>query len=96
MSRGFRPDDVDVALALMREAHGEGRVPRSEAFFRWKHLENPFGASLGFVVDDEGGSGLLALRLFQRWGLSIRGFTVEAVRAVDTATAVRAQGNGHF
>ena len=96
MSRGFRPDDVDVALTLMREALGEGRVPRSEAFFRWKHLENPFGASLGFVVDDEGGSGLLALRLFQRWGLSIRGFPVEAVRAVDTATAVRAQGNGHF
>jgi hypothetical protein len=96
MSRPFRPDDVDAALALMREALGEGRVPRSEAFFRWKHLENPFGASLGFVVDDDAGGGLLALRLFQRWGLSIRGFPVEAVRAVDTATAVRAQGQGHF
>jgi len=96
MIRPFRPDDVDAALALMREALGEGRVPRSEAFFRWKHLENPFGASLGFVVDDEAGGGLLALRLFQRWGLSIRGFPVEAVRAVDTATAVRAQGKGHF
>jgi hypothetical protein len=96
MIRPFRPDDVDAALSLMREALGEGRVPRSEAFFRWKHLDNPFGASLGFVVDDEDGCGFLALRLFQRWGLSIRGFPVEAVRAVDTATAVRAQGQGHF
>ena len=80
----------------MREALGEGRVPRSEAFFRWKHIENPFGASLGFVVDDDAGGGLLALRLFQRWGLELRGFPVEAVRAVDTATATRAQGQGHF
>ena len=71
-------------------------MARSEAFFRWKHLDNPFGPSLGFVVDDEAGGGMLALRLFQRWGLSIRGFPVEAVRAVDTATAVRAQGKGHF
>lgn len=80
----------------MREALGDGRVPRSEAFFRWKHLDTPFGASLGFVIDDEAGGGLLALRLFQRWGLSVRGFPVEGVRAVDTATAVRAQGRGHF
>jgi hypothetical protein len=96
MIRPFRPADVDAALLLMREALGEGRVPRSEAFFRWKHLDNPFGPSLGFVVDDEAVGGLVGLRLFQRWGLSVRGFPVEAVRAVDTATAVRAQGKGHF
>lgn len=96
MIRPFRADDVDAALVLIREALGEGRVPRSEAFFRWKHLDNPFGPSLGFVVDDPEGRGLVALRLFQRWGLSTRGFAVEAVRAVDTATAVRAQGQGHF
>jgi hypothetical protein len=97
MTRPFHPCDVDAALALMREALGEGRVPRNEAFFRWKHLDNPFGPSFGFVVgDDDEGRGLIALRLFQRWGLSLRGFPVEAVRAVDTATAVRAQGKGHF
>jgi hypothetical protein len=96
MMRPFRADDVDAALVLMREALGEGRVPRSDSFFRWKHLDNPYGPSLGFVVDDPEGRGLVALRLFQRWGLSTRGFAVEAVRAVDTATAVRAQGQGHF
>ncbi len=95
MMRPFRADDVDAALVLMREALGEGRVPRSEAFFRWKHLDNPFGASFGYVVADDDGR-LIALRLFQRWGLALRGFPVEAVRAVDTATAVRAQGQGHF
>jgi hypothetical protein len=97
--KGLRPfvlEDVPAALALMREALGEGRVPRSEAFFRWKHLGNPFGNSIGFVVDDEARGGLLALRLFLRWGLQENGYALGAVRAVDTATAVRAQGQGYF
>jgi hypothetical protein len=97
--RPFHLDDVPAALALMREALGEGRVPRSEAFFRWKHIESPFGPSFGFVVDDEDnadGRRLLALRLFQRWQLEKGGFPVLAVRAVDTATAPSAQGRGLF
>ena len=46
------------------------------------------------MVDDDDGGGLTALRLFQRWRLQKNGFVVEAVRAVDTATAPKAQGQG--
>jgi len=93
--RAFTDADVPAALALMRASLGEGRVPRTEAYFRWKHLASPFGSSIGLVEDDDDG-GLLALRLLQRWRLARQGFDVHAVRAVDTATAPRAQGRGLF
>ena len=83
--------NVSQATEMMR-----GRSKHwSEAFFRWKHIENPFGESIALHETDEHGE-LLALRMFQRWGLERRGFSVEAVRAVDTATAPRAQGRGLF
>jgi hypothetical protein len=97
--RPFVDDDVPGALALMRSSLGDGRVPRTEAFFRWKHLESPFGRSIGFVeVDEADGDNapLVALRMFQRWGLQRGAQPIEAVRAVDTATAPQAQGKGHF
>jgi hypothetical protein len=95
--RPFVDDDVPAALALMRSSLGDGRVPRTEAFFRWKHLESPFGRSLGLVEVGEGdGDSLVALRMFQRWGLQRGAQPIEAVRAVDTATAPQAQGKGHF
>ena len=97
--RPFVDDDVPAALALMRSSLGDGRVPRTEAFFRWKHLESPFGRSIGLVeVDEADGDNapLVALRMFQRWGLLLGAQPIEAVRAVDTATAPQAQGKGHF
>ena len=97
--RPFADDDVPAALALMRSSLGDGRVPRTEAFFRWKHLESPFGRSLGLVEVGEGErerESLVALRMFQRWGLQRGAQPIEAVRAVDTATAPHAQGKGHF
>ena len=95
--RPFVDDDVPAALALMRSSLGDGRVPRTEAFFRWKHLESPFGRSLGLVeVGEAAGEPLVALRMFQRWGLQRGAQAIEAVRAVDTATAPHAQGKGHF
>ncbi len=89
--------DVDIAQAveMMRGIDPARSSQWSEAFFRWKHLDNPFGASIALHETDEHGA-LLALRMFQRWGLERRGFAVEAVRAVDTATAPRAQGKGLF
>jgi GNAT superfamily N-acetyltransferase len=86
---------VNEAVEMMRGIDPGRAAQWSASFFRWKHFENPFGESLGLTsVDDDGA--LIALRMFQRWGLERRGFPVEAVRAVDTATAPRAQGRGLF
>jgi hypothetical protein len=93
--RPFEESDIPQALEIMTEALGGGRVTRTEAFFRWKHFRNPFGRSIGLVVQNQGG-GLVALRMFQRWGLRRNDAQFECMRAVDTATAPAEQGKGHF
>ena len=69
--------------------------PQAETaeFFRWKHLENPFGRSYMLLAEAEGDGGLplvhaMAIRRGRR--------TVTAVRAVDTATHPDHQGRGIF
>src|SRR4051812_44723686 len=43
---------------------------QEDAFFRWKHLQNPFGASPMWVaVDDEESGRVAAFRTFLRWDL---------------------------
>lgn len=87
--------DADEVTALLSECLGRPGAKRTNEFFRWKHVDNPFGASISLVERDERGI-LIALRMFQRWGLSRSGEAIESVRAVDTATAPRAQGQGLF
>lgn len=87
-------DDVSEAVRLMGASLGEGSVPRSEAFFRWKHLQNPFGRSAMWVAEDEGG--LVGLRTMLRWELRRGERGMRLVRAVDTATRPDAQGRGVF
>ena len=41
--RRATPADAHQMLELVRVAIGRGSVPRTEAFWRWKHEENPFG-----------------------------------------------------
>ena len=95
MVSAFQNDDVAPAVAMMRGIDPARAGQWSEAFFRWKHVDNPFGASIGLVERDDVGA-LIALRMLQRWELERDGFTVQAVRAVDTATAPPAQGKGLF
>jgi GNAT superfamily N-acetyltransferase len=67
---------------------------RSEALFRWKHYESPFGPSLMWVAVDRGQ--VVALRAFLRWEFTSGQGTVRAVRAVDTAVHPDYQGLGIF
>ncbi|MCX2980817.1 GNAT family N-acetyltransferase [Halieaceae bacterium IMCC14734] len=68
--------------------------PRSEAYWRWKHLHNPFGKSIMLLAwrDDE----LVGFRALLRWRLKSQGKTINAVRAVDTVTHPDYQGQGIF
>jgi hypothetical protein len=92
--RPYRPADEGAVLDLLNLALGQGRaLERSPAFFRWKHVENPFGHSLMLLAD---GQEVLGLRAFLRWQFRAGTETVQAVRAVDTATHPGYQRLGVF
>lgn len=69
---------------------------RDRAFFRWKHHENPFGRSPGWVAETAGR--IVGFRTFLRWRF-VHGTSdaaLDVVRAVDTATDPDFRGRGIF
>ena len=83
-------------IELCRASLGWGPDDPNEAFFAWKHDENPFGPSPAWVAETEDGA-LVGLRVFLRWRFRTpEGETLRAVRAVDTATHPDHQGKGIF
>jgi GNAT superfamily N-acetyltransferase len=89
------PDrDIDAIVALGTRCLGWVGDERDRAFFRWKHLENPFGTSPAWGAwDDEV---LVAFRTLLRWQFARDGRSLAVVRAVDTATDPDHQGKGLF
>ncbi len=92
--RRATPEDADSIRELLRLCLGEGSVPRTQDYWRWKHEANPFGESPVLVAED--GYRLVGLRTFMRWTWAIGSREVSAVRAVDTATHPDYQGQGIF
>lgn len=100
MTAAARPDfdivplrnvPIDDVLDVLNQSLG---TRHDKAWFSWKHLDNPFGRSLGWAA--VGTDGLLGVRLFMPWQLRLHGRDLSAVRPVDTATAMRARGRGIF
>ncbi len=92
--REYAPADEGPVLGLLNLALGSGRAfERSSAFFRWKHLMNPFGPSLMLLAN---GSEIVGLRAFLRWEFRSGGTVLRGVRAVDTATHPGYQRLGIF
>jgi GNAT superfamily N-acetyltransferase len=93
--RPFAADDLPRVLELLEASLGGGPAGRRQPeLFRWKHLESPFGPSHMLVA--EHACRLVGLRAFMRWRFSAPGGTLEAARAVDTATHPDYQGKGIF
>jgi hypothetical protein len=93
--RPFVSADEASVLELLGAALGGGPAGRRPPeFFRWKHLENPFGPSFMLVAEADGR--LIGLRAFMRWRFQAGQQTIQAVRAVDTATHPAYQGMGVF
>lgn len=92
--RPARDGDVAEMVGLLRLCLGEGGVPRSEAFWRWKHRESPFGRSPVLVAT--AGGRIVGLRAFLRWRWRSGDEELAAVRAVDTATHPDWRGRGVF
>lgn len=89
------PDDDPAILALLTETMAGGPTgERSAEFFRWKHRENPFGASLALLAEVDGA--VVGFRTLMRWRFRRGDAVLRAVRAVDTATHPAHQGRGIF
>ncbi len=86
--------DLPAIIALLQDSMGRADDERFDALFRWKHLENAFGASPMWVAC--AGERVVGLRTFMRWDFERAGATVRCVRAVDTATHPDFQGRGIF
>ena len=94
--RPARDDDLDAIIALGARCLGWNGDQRDRDFFRWKHHDNPFGRSPGWVAESSGL--LVGFRTFLRWRFAWGAGreTLDVVRAVDTATDPDFQGRGIF
>jgi hypothetical protein len=85
--RLFQPHDEPAVLELLGSAFGDW--PREaldgtrSQYFRWKHLESPFGRSLMVVVELNGS--IVGFYAYMPWLLHAHGRTVATLRAVDLA-----------
>ena len=86
--------DIPKIVTLLKLSLGESLMPKSEQFWRWKHVDNPFGES-PVLLAVEGGT-IVGVRAFMRWAWHTEDRRIEAVRAVDTATHPDFQGKGVF
>ena len=89
-----REEDLPEMIALLKLSLGESLVPKSEAYFNWKHYKNPFGKSKILLAREDGK--IVGLRAFMHWSWVSAAETISAVRAVDTATDPAYQGKGIF
>lgn len=92
--RRLTAGDEPAVLALLGRSLGWEDEPRFRDLYQWKHLDNVFGPSFGWVATDAGR--VVGVRLFMRWNFVRGGETLRAVRAVDTATHPDYQGRGLF
>lgn len=87
--------DERAVLTLLESTLGGGPTgKRSSDFLRWKHLDNPFGRSVGMVAEQDGE--VIGVRLIMRWGFEVAGRSIAAGRMVDAATHPVHQRRGIF
>lgn len=86
--------DIPSIVELLKLSLGESLMPKSETYWRWKHIENPFGRSPVLIAEAD--DKLVGVRAFMRWRWRNGDNIYSAVRAVDTATHPDYQGKGIF
>ena len=86
--------DVPEILEVLKASLGETSSKKTEAVWRYKHVENPFGKSLVLVAIEN--DKLIGVRALMRWKWQLGDQVFSAFRAVDTATHPKHQGKGVF
>ncbi len=70
--RPYADADEHAVIELLNVTLGAGPAgTRPASFFRWKHLENPFGRSFMLVAETDGR--IVGLRAFMRWEFEAQG-----------------------
>ena len=65
--RSANNNDIPAIVELLKLSLGESLMPKSVAYWQWKHIDNPFGKSPVLVAEKNGE--LIGVRAFMRWGL---------------------------
>ncbi len=92
--RAASEEDIPRIVELLKISLGESLMPKSHEYWRWKHMDNPFGKSPVLLCWQD--STLIGVRAFMRWNWIKGGLVYRALRAVDTATHPEHQGKGIF
>ncbi|CAH0998972.1 hypothetical protein LEM8419_00267 [Neolewinella maritima] len=92
--RPATPSDTDRIVELLKLSLGDVSTTKSAHFWRWKHLDNPFGASHVLLAEADGI--LVGVRAFMQWRWTDGRREYSALRAVDTATHPGYRGRGIF
>ncbi|CAM4240452.1 GNAT family N-acetyltransferase [Gillisia hiemivivida] len=86
--------DISEILEVLKASLGETSSKKTEAVWRYKHIENPFGKSLVLVAVEN--DKLIGVRALMRWKWQLGKQVFSTLRAVDTATHPEHQGKGVF
>ncbi len=86
--------DIPEIVSVLKKSLGEADLPLSEEIWNYKHRENPFGASIVLVAEEEGK--IAGVRAFMRWNWQTSNKIYSSLRAVDTVTHPDFQGRGIF
>ena len=87
-------DDCNEIVSLLKSTLGDSLLPKTVEYWKWKHYDNPFGISKIIVASFD--SEIIGVRAFLKWKWQNKCTTINAIRAVDTATAKQFQNQGIF
>ncbi|UII31648.1 GNAT family N-acetyltransferase [Fulvivirga ulvae] len=86
--------DIPAIIELLKLSLGESLMPKSEDYWKWKHINNPFGKSPVWLAEEN--EKLAGVRAFLRWDWMKGKECIKTLRAVDTATHPDYRGKGIF
>jgi GNAT superfamily N-acetyltransferase len=86
--------DIPEIINVLRASIGEAKLPKTGEIWKYKHIDNPFGASI--VLLAVGSGRIIGVRAFMKWEWNLNGTRFSALRAVDTGILPEHQGKGIF
>lgn len=86
--------DIPEIITVLRASIGETKLPKTGEIWKYKHFDNPFGASIVLLALVSGR--IIGVRAFMKWEWNLNGTQFSALRAVDTGILPEHQGKGVF